>query len=258
MIKAMEMQAAAERERKATVIQAEGQKQAAILQADARLESAKRDAEAQVTLANASATAIKNVMAASAGADALYVWLICSGEKYIRAIGQLSASPNAKTVVCCPAICGSGTRRDGQIWQVSRLCFFQKPISLALISGLLLMSNTAHAAHVFLIPVPVNLRGTLEQMIFRIVSRGTKIISRKTTIRPFWFIQLPKPVCIDADPNKGDLNMAEDSIDIFEMEVNQDQYEKYHDLVGNPIHITGTLFGAIGVHHHSPVVIDNH
>ena len=36
MIKAMEMQAAAERERKATVIQAEGQKQAAILQAEAR------------------------------------------------------------------------------------------------------------------------------------------------------------------------------------------------------------------------------
>jgi regulator of protease activity HflC (stomatin/prohibitin superfamily) len=97
MIKAMEMQAAAERERKATVIQAEGQKQAAILQAEARLEAAKRDADAQVTLANASATAIKNVMAASAGAETPMLYLL--GEKYIKAMAQLSTSPNAKTVV---------------------------------------------------------------------------------------------------------------------------------------------------------------
>src|SRR5690606_39497651 len=44
MQRAMEMQAAAERERKATVTRAEGAKQAAILEAEARLESAKRDA----------------------------------------------------------------------------------------------------------------------------------------------------------------------------------------------------------------------
>ena len=53
MQKAMEMQAAAERERKAVVIRAEGAKQAAILEAEARLESAKRDANAQVMLAEA-------------------------------------------------------------------------------------------------------------------------------------------------------------------------------------------------------------
>jgi hypothetical protein len=51
MQKSMELQAAAERERKATVTKAEGDKQAAILEAEARLESAKRDAEAQVRLA---------------------------------------------------------------------------------------------------------------------------------------------------------------------------------------------------------------
>ena len=46
MVKAMEAQAAAERERKATVTKAEGTKQSAILQAEARLEAARRDAEA--------------------------------------------------------------------------------------------------------------------------------------------------------------------------------------------------------------------
>ena len=97
MIKAMEMQAAAERERKAIVIQAEGQKQAAILQAEARLESAKRDAEAQVTLATGSAQAIRNVMAAADGADTPMLYLL--GEKYIRAIQQMGTGPNAKVVV---------------------------------------------------------------------------------------------------------------------------------------------------------------
>src|SRR3990167_9324771 len=44
MQKAMELQASAERERKAMVTRAEGEKQSMILQAEARVESARRDA----------------------------------------------------------------------------------------------------------------------------------------------------------------------------------------------------------------------
>ncbi len=44
---AMEAQAAAERQRRATVTKADGEKQAAILEADGRLEASRRDAEAQ-------------------------------------------------------------------------------------------------------------------------------------------------------------------------------------------------------------------
>ena len=58
MQRAMELQAAAERERKAMVTRAEGEKQSMILTAEARLESAKRDAEAQIMLADASSQAI--------------------------------------------------------------------------------------------------------------------------------------------------------------------------------------------------------
>jgi regulator of protease activity HflC (stomatin/prohibitin superfamily) len=47
MQKAMEEQAAAERERRATVTRAEGEKAAAILEADGRLEASKRDATGQ-------------------------------------------------------------------------------------------------------------------------------------------------------------------------------------------------------------------
>jgi len=97
MQRAMEAQASAERERKATVTKAEGAKQAAILQADARLESARRDAEAQVTLAEASAQAIRRVADALGGQDAPMRYLL--GEKYLNAMQGLAASANAKTIV---------------------------------------------------------------------------------------------------------------------------------------------------------------
>ncbi|MDD2324908.1 MAG: SPFH/Band 7/PHB domain protein [Alphaproteobacteria bacterium] len=97
MQRAMELQASAERERKATVTKAEGDKQAAILQAEARLESSRRDAEAQILLADASAQAIDKVMKASAGADTSLAYLL--GEKYIKAMTQMASSQNSKMVV---------------------------------------------------------------------------------------------------------------------------------------------------------------
>lgn len=97
MQRAMEMQAAAERERKATVTRAEGAKQAAILEAEARLESAKRDADAQVTLAESSAEAIRRVSAAIGNETGPMMFLL--GEKYIVAMENLSQSQNAKTLL---------------------------------------------------------------------------------------------------------------------------------------------------------------
>lgn len=97
MQKAMEMQASAERERKAMVTRAEGEKQSMILQAEARVESARRDAEAQVTLAEASSEAIKRVAQAIGDRDTPMLYLL--GEKYITAITHLAGSENAKMIV---------------------------------------------------------------------------------------------------------------------------------------------------------------
>jgi regulator of protease activity HflC (stomatin/prohibitin superfamily) len=97
MVRAMEAQASAERERKAMVTKAEGTKQSAILQAEARLEAAKRDAEAQVTLAEASAEAIRRVAVAIGNQDAPMRYML--GERYLAAMGRLTESANAKTVV---------------------------------------------------------------------------------------------------------------------------------------------------------------
>lgn len=97
MQKAMEQQAAAERERKAMVTRAEGEKQSMILQAEARLESAKRDAAAQVTLAEASAESIRRVSTAIGDQATPMLYLL--GEKYIGALAKMGESDNAKLVV---------------------------------------------------------------------------------------------------------------------------------------------------------------
>ncbi len=97
MQRAMELQASAERERKAMVTKAEGEKQSVILQAEGRLESARCDAEAQVTLAAASAEAIKRVATAVGDRDTPMLYLL--GEKYIASLTKLAQSDNAKLVV---------------------------------------------------------------------------------------------------------------------------------------------------------------
>jgi len=97
MQRSMELQAAAERERKATVTKAEGDKQAAILEAEARLESAKRDAEAQVRLAEASAEAIRRIAAGIADKELPAYYLL--GEKYVASLKEMATSQGSKTVV---------------------------------------------------------------------------------------------------------------------------------------------------------------
>ena len=97
MQKSMEMQAAAERERKAAVTRAEGEKQAAILEAEARLESAKRDAEVQVRLATASAEAIKLVALALPDKELPALYLL--GEKYVGALKSLAGAEGSRTVL---------------------------------------------------------------------------------------------------------------------------------------------------------------
>ncbi|HNQ75640.1 MAG TPA: SPFH domain-containing protein [Pseudothauera hydrothermalis] len=97
MQRAMEMQAAAERERKAAVTKAEGEKQAAILEAEARLEAAKRDANAQVMLAEASAESIRRVTASIGEQTTPMLYLL--GEKYIAALEKLGDSENSRIVV---------------------------------------------------------------------------------------------------------------------------------------------------------------
>ena len=94
---AMEEQAAAERQRRATVTKADGEKQAAILEADGRLEASRRDAEAQVVLAESSQRAIEMVSSAVGDKEIPVAYLL--GEQYVKAMQDMAKSNNTKTVV---------------------------------------------------------------------------------------------------------------------------------------------------------------
>ncbi|PIE20617.1 MAG: hypothetical protein CSA61_01665 [Neptuniibacter caesariensis] len=93
----MEKEAAAERERRATVTMAEGEKAATILEAEGRLEASRKDADAAIVLAEASKQAIQKVTEGIGGQELPAMYLL--GEKYITAMEALSTSENAKTVV---------------------------------------------------------------------------------------------------------------------------------------------------------------
>lgn len=97
MQQAMEEQAAAERQRRATVTRADGEKTAAILEADGRLEASRRDAEAQVVLAEATKAALSKVNEAIQDKELPAMYLL--GEKYIDAMKSMSKSSNSKLVI---------------------------------------------------------------------------------------------------------------------------------------------------------------
>ncbi|WP_270937339.1 SPFH domain-containing protein [Falsiroseomonas oryzae] len=98
LIRAMNLQMTAERERRATVARAEGEKQALVLQAEGRRDAAMRDAEARERLAQAEANATRMVAEAAAGSggDALRYFV---AEKYVKAFEALAANPASRLVV---------------------------------------------------------------------------------------------------------------------------------------------------------------
>ena len=97
MQKAMEQQAAAERERRAVVTKAEGNKNAVILEAQGQLEAAKLEAQAQVALAEASAEAIARISDSIKDRELPAMFLL--GDRYIAALEKLGQSENGKFVV---------------------------------------------------------------------------------------------------------------------------------------------------------------
>ncbi|MCH9697004.1 MAG: SPFH/Band 7/PHB domain protein [Gammaproteobacteria bacterium] len=97
MQQAMEEQAAAERQRRATVTRADGEKTAAILQADGRLEASRRDAKAKVVLAEGTREALEKVTQAIGDQELPAMYLL--GEKYVDALRNISESGNSKIVI---------------------------------------------------------------------------------------------------------------------------------------------------------------
>jgi len=109
LVRAMNMQMTAERQRRATVAQAEGDRQAAvmraegekqglILAAEGRQQAAIRDAEARERLAQAEAEATRVVAAAAAGGgEAALRYFIA--DRYVQAFSKVVDSPGSRLVL---------------------------------------------------------------------------------------------------------------------------------------------------------------
>ena len=109
LVRAMNLQMTAERERRATVARAqgereadiaraEGRKRAQVLEAEARLEAAERDAQARERLAAAEATATRVVAEAAAGQGAAALSYFIA-QRYVEAVHALAANPSGRTLV---------------------------------------------------------------------------------------------------------------------------------------------------------------
>jgi len=97
MRKAMELQAAADREKRATETMAAAKKEAAILEAQGKLEAAKLEADAQLALAKASAESMQLIGEGLNGKELPALFLL--GDRYINSLNELSKSDNSKFVV---------------------------------------------------------------------------------------------------------------------------------------------------------------
>ena len=108
IVNAMGRQMKAEREKRASILEAEGlraseilraegAKQSQILEAEGRREAAFRDAEAREREAEAEAKATEMVSNAIAGGNAQAINYFVA-QKYVEAVREFASSPNAKTI----------------------------------------------------------------------------------------------------------------------------------------------------------------
>jgi hypothetical protein len=103
-------------------------------------------------------------------------------------------------------------------------------------------------------PTVVKIAGSLER---KTVPGPPNYESVRNGDKPetYWFVKLSEPICVAEDEKEPDLNPAKKGVGRIQLVLSPDAYAAYKELVGKRVVVSGTLFGAITGHHHTPVLL---
>jgi hypothetical protein len=103
-------------------------------------------------------------------------------------------------------------------------------------------------------PAVIELHGTMVRKTFP-GPPNYDDIHKGDRAETYWLLKLDSPVCVDEGKVSPDLNPAQKDIHTVQLVLDEDGYKKYRRLVGKRVVTTGSLFGEITAHHHTPVLL---
>jgi hypothetical protein len=125
---------------------------------------------------------------------------------------------------------------------------------LAIISGTCVGQSKATSQCFAYEPYVIKLKGSLLRKTFP-GPPNYEDIHKGDQPETGWYLQLPKAICVAQDKHEPDLNPARKNIKTVQLVISGPLYKKYSSLVGKQVTATGTLFGAVSGHHHTPVLL---
>ncbi len=69
----------------------------------------------------------------------------------------------------------------------------------------------------------------------------------------YWVLYLPNPICVDGDPD-NEMNEAEQNVRSLQLIIRD--YDKYNNLLGRKVTVTGELMHGFTGHHHTDVLVN--
>ena len=104
-------------------------------------------------------------------------------------------------------------------------------------------------------PSEVRLTGSLERQTFP-GPPNYESVRNGDPAETYWLLKLTRPVCVTESKTAPDLDSKQDNINRIQLVLTPEGYSKYKSFVGSRVEVTGTLFGAITGHHHTPVLLE--
>lgn len=105
-------------------------------------------------------------------------------------------------------------------------------------------------------PATVTLKGTVSRKTF---SGPPNYESVEAGDQPetYWVLRLTKPLCVKGkgDDGQDPDDQPESGVADIQLNLNEDQYAKYRNLVGKEVTVTGSLSHAFTGHHHTAVLL---